>query len=221
MSKAANRRTNSSRSATTARGNIPDREIKYGMAHAAQCPEDGSPSGHLDGLVFRVNGGRIGQYSHLKQYIVHALLLIKVKPQEHHVGDGQAGRNAANENDEALSHSQRMEPVMAAYAKERMIIVHVLEPVATPAVSWKVICAFGQPRHNSFLLLGLLMLALLRAGADGPHLFPWACRHSLIARVLIARHGFSNKRCGVTVHLSNQTDLEHSAANLSPRKRKR
>ena len=92
------------------------------MAHAAQCPKDGSPSGHLDGLIFRVNGRRIGQYSHLKEHIVHALLLIKGKPQKHQVGDGQAGRNTANENDEALPHAQRMQLVMAADAEKLCIL---------------------------------------------------------------------------------------------------
>lgn len=116
-------------------------------------------------------GRRIGQYSHLKQYVIHVLFLVKSEPQKDEIGNGQSRGDASNENDEPLPKFQWVEPVVAADAKEGMIIEHILYPISAPAVSWEVVCSLGQSRHDALLFLRLLSLVVFGPGVDRPYLF--------------------------------------------------
>ena len=87
---------------------------------------------------------RIGHNVNLEKDIIYVALGIKGEPEKDDVGDCKTGGNAPNEDDDALTESERMKLVVETDSKERVVVKEILEVVGTPTVTWQMVTALRQ-----------------------------------------------------------------------------
>lgn len=66
----------------------------------------------------------------------HRCLVLTVEEEKpHNIRDAKANRNTSNEAHQTHPNVDRVQPVLQAYGKERMVVAKVLQPILLPIVS--------------------------------------------------------------------------------------